>query len=118
MKSHTTTKQFKRKLRHGRVRAIVSGTAKRPRLSIFRSLNHIYAQLIDDTAGKTLASSNSKLLKVTGAKIQSAETLGKDIATKAKGLGIEQVVFDRGGNKYHGRVKAVAESARAAGLIF
>lgn len=111
-------KRNKRQLRHGRVRAVVSGTAARPRLSVFRSASHIYAQLIDDQAGVTLAQASSRELTGKSAKSDVATEVGKSIATKASTKGIKQVVFDRGGYQYHGRVKALAEAAREAGLDF
>ncbi|HMQ01616.1 MAG TPA: 50S ribosomal protein L18 [Candidatus Doudnabacteria bacterium] len=111
-------KQLKHQLRKGRVRSIVSGTINRPRLSVFRSNNQIYAQVIDDETGKTLAASSSLNVKVAGKKLEQAAAIGKDIAAKAHAKGIKTVVFDRGGYKYHGRVKAVADSAREAGLKF
>jgi large subunit ribosomal protein L18 len=107
-----------RTLRRGRVRSRVSGTADRPRLAVFRSNSHMYAQLIDDTVGKTLAHVSSQGLKATGTKTDIALELGKSIAAKALAAKIEAVVFDRGGFRYHGRVKAVAEGARAGGLTF
>lgn len=111
-------KRNKRQLRHGRVRAVVSGNAARPRLSVFRSASHIYAQLIDDQAGVTLAQASSRELTGKSAKSDVATEVGKSIATKASAKGIKQVVFDRGGYQYHGRVKALAEAAREAGLDF
>ncbi len=110
----TTTR---RKSRHLRIRGRVRGTAERPRLFVFRSSKHIYAQLIDDREGKVLASASDLGLKVKG-KMKAAESVGQAIAEKAKAAGIGQVVFDRGGYKYHGRVKAVAEGARTGGLEF
>jgi large subunit ribosomal protein L18 len=104
--------------RHNRVRAIVSGTAEKPRLSVFRSLRGMVAQLVNDEAGKTLCYASSKELKEKKGKVSVAEALGKLIAEKAKTKGIVQIVFDRGGYKYHGRVKALAEGARAGGLEF
>ncbi|MCC7105261.1 MAG: 50S ribosomal protein L18 [Chloroflexi bacterium] len=108
--------------RHRRVRAKVSGTQLRPRLAVFRSLSHIYAQLIDDTTGHTLvaASTLEPALRETlqGPKTERARTVGKTIAERAKEKGIEAVVFDRGGFLYHGRVKALADAAREAGLVF
>ena len=106
--------------RHKRVRAKISGTAARPRLCVFRSLQHIYAQLIDDTKGTTLAAASSleKEFDSYGGNKEAAEKIGKLIAERAKDLGITQVVFDRGGNVYHGRVQALAEGARAGGLQF
>ena len=111
-------KRNKRQLRHGRVRSLVSGDSKRPRLSVFRSANHIYAQLIDDQTGKTLAQASSRELKGKAAKTGSSAEVGKLIAGKAAEQKITDVVFDRGGYKYHGRVKALADGAREAGLKF
>lgn len=112
-----------RKIRHLRVRTKVKGTAERPRLAIFRSLNHIYAQVVDDTAGRTLASVDSRSTDFrgrarSGGNVAAAKIVGELVAEKAKAGGIDQVVFDRGGYRYHGRVKALAEAARAAGLAF
>lgn len=104
---------------HKRIRKKVSGTTERPRLAIFRSLNHIYAQVIDDTNGKTLASASTveKDLKGgTGGNIEAAERVGKAVAERAIKAGISTVVFDRGGYRYHGRVKALTDAARGAGL--
>jgi len=112
-----------RKRRHERIRATVSGTPDKPRLCIFRSLSNIYAQIIDDAGGKTVASASSlgaelkEQLKGKN-KTQVAELIGSELAKGAKEKGISQVVFDRGGYKYHGRVKALAEAARKAGLKF
>jgi large subunit ribosomal protein L18 len=106
-----------RKLRHRRLRGKVKGTAEKPRLFVFRSHKHIYAQLIDDSHGKVLVSASDLGLKVKG-KIAAAEAVGQAVAEKAKSAKLDKVVFDRGGYKYHGRVKAVAEAARSAGLIF
>ena len=103
--------------RHTRVRIKVSGTAARPRLAVFRSNRHIYAQLIDDDAARTLASASDS--EVTGAgdgKIGSAKAVGELLAERAKAAGIERVVFDRGGRLYHGRVAALADGAREKGL--
>jgi large subunit ribosomal protein L18 len=112
-------KQQKRIRRHNRVRSVVNGTADRPRLSVFRSATHIYAQLIDDVAGRTLASASTREVKdATGKKTDKSVTVGTMIGEKAKQAGITQVVFDRGGYKYHGRVKALADAARQAGLQF
>ena len=105
--------------RHARVRAKISGTAECPRLSVFRSNTQIFAQIIDDVKGNTLASSSSVELKIkTGGNASGAALVGKDIAEKAKKLKIKKVVFDRGGYLYHGRVKALAEAARENGLEF
>jgi len=108
---------------HDRVRTRVAGTPERPRLAVYRSLDHIYAQIIDDRAGKTLVSASSvdgeskKSLK-GGGNIAAAKVIGKLVAERAKAAGVNKVVFDRGGYKYHGRVKALADAAREAGLQF
>lgn len=120
--AQTTRKQATR-LRHARIRRRLSGTAERPRLAVFRSNEHIYVQLIDDVAQATLAAASTidKELKgklSNGDNQGSAAEVGKLIAKRAKAKGIAQVVFDRGGNLYHGRVKALAEAAREAGLEF
>jgi len=112
-----------RKRRHVRVRAKVSGTAMRPRLCVFRSLNHIYAQVVDDSVGYTMVSASSLdpeiRDKITGKKkTESAELVGSLVAQRALNKGIKQVAFDRGGYQYHGRVKSLAEAARKAGLDF
>jgi len=112
-----------RKIRHRRVRQKVTGTISRPRLCIFRSLNHIHAQLIDDSVGQTLVSMSTLDAQVRSkadgmVKTKEAEIVGTLIGEKALNKGIKQVVFDRGGYKYHGRVKALAEAARKAGLEF
>ena len=104
---------------HTRIRKKVSGTAERPRLAVFRSLNHIYAQVIDDVSGVTLvaASTTEKDLKgKTGGNIEAAQTVGKAIAERARAAGVSQVVFDRGGYVYHGRVKALLDATREGGL--
>ena len=105
--------------RHKRVRAKVSGTAEAPRLNVFRSNGNIFAQIIDDEKGNTLVSSSTVELKIkNGGNIEAAKMVGKDIAEKAKKKKITTVVFDRGGYQYHGRVEALAEAAREAGLEF
>ena len=106
--------------RHKRVRAHISGTAQRPRLDVFRSAKNIYAQVIDDVAGVTLASaaSNEKDFGIYGGNVEAAKKGGALIAERAKAKGIEEVVFDRGGYLYHGRVEALAEAAREGGLKF
>ena len=106
--------------RHKRVRGKVSGTAERPRLSVFRSENHIYAQIIDDVAGNTLVSASSveKGFEGNGGNVEAAKKVGAKVAERALAKGIEEVVFDRGGNIYHGRVKALADGAREGGLKF
>jgi large subunit ribosomal protein L18 len=104
---------------HARIRAKVAGTAERPRLSVYRSLNHIYAQLIDDAQGVTVASASSMALKLkTGGNIATAKEVGKAIAEQGVSKGVKKVVFDRGGFLYHGRIKALADAAREAGLDF
>ena len=110
-----------RKLRiRRRIRKVSFGTESRPRLSVFRSNKEIYAQLIDDNAGKTIAaaSSRDKGIDIEGTKTEVATAVGKAIAEKAIKAGVEAVAFDRGGNLYHGRVKALADGAREAGLKF
>ena len=112
-----------RVVRHIRVRKKVQGDGARPRLCVFRSLRHIFAQVIDDTTGHTLASASS-LESAAGkgtelaAKLSTSQSVGKLVAERAKEQGIKEVVFDRGGYKYHGRVKALAEGSREAGLVF
>ena len=110
------TKQQQRQKRHNKIRSTLSGTAKKPRLCVFRSLGSIYAQLIDDVAGKTIVSSNSLKSKAKG--VDAAREVGADIAKKALAIKIDTCVFDRGGYLYHGRIKALAEGAREAGLQF
>jgi len=111
-----------RQVRHERVRRGVRGTAERPRLAVFRSLQHIYAQVIDDDKGHTLAAASSSEAGITGeeklTKCALADKVGAIVAQKATAAGVKQVVFDRGGYRYHGRVKALAEGARKAGLDF
>ena len=111
-----------RKIRHQRVRGGLRGTAERPRLAVFRSLQHIYAQVIDDDKGHTLAAASSADAGVAGDEKMSkgaiADKVGTAIATKATEAGVKQVVFDRGGFRYHGRVRALADGARKAGLDF
>jgi large subunit ribosomal protein L18 len=119
--SDTKTKRESRTRRHARVRRKVSGTAERPRLAVYRSNRHIYAQLIDDVAGRTLASASDAEAgagagTTSGAKREAAKAVGTLIARRAKEAGITRVVFDRGGRLYHGRVAAVAEAAREEGL--
>jgi large subunit ribosomal protein L18 len=111
------TRQEKRFRRHLRVRNRVAGTAERPRLVVFRSLKHIYAQLVDDTANRTLATV-SDLGVAQGKKGERAAEVGKLIAERAKSAGVTRVVFDRAGYRYHGRIKAVADGARKGGLEF
>ena len=117
-------KKTRRFRRHVRVRAKIKGTAECPRLNVFRSLTAIYLQLIDDEAGKTLVSAHSKELdkgkkgKAVMKNVESSKALGLMLAEKAKAKGIAKAVFDRGGYRYHGRVKAAAEGAREGGLQF
>ena len=117
------TNKARRVMRHARVRRKIGGTAERPRLSVYRSLNHVYAQVIDDSQGNTLASASSlesavKTQQSDKSKVDVAELVGALISERAKEKGISQVVFDRGGYKYHGRVKALADAARKGGLVF
>jgi large subunit ribosomal protein L18 len=117
------SKDSHRRRIHERVRTRVIGTTERPRLCVYRSLGHIYTQVIDDRTGQTLASASSvdketkKNLK-GGGNIAAAKVIGKAIADRAKAAGVTKIVFDRGGYKYHGRVKALADAAREAGLQF
>ena len=108
---------------HDRIRRKISGNASRPRLCVYRSLKYMYAQVIDDSQGKTLASASTVEKEIRGdlkntGNIEASKLLGKKIAERAKAKGIETVVFDRGGYLYHGRIKAVAEAARESGLKF
>ena len=109
-----------RKVRQARVRKKISGTPERPRLSVFRSLRHIYAQVIDDSSGRTIAAASSQesLDGAAGAKSEVSAVVGKVLAERALAAGVTQVVFDRGGCKYHGRVKALADGSREGGLHF
>ena len=100
------------------IRKKVNGTPERPRLSVRRSLNHIYAQVIDDTSGTTLAEASSVSLKIPGKGIDAAKKVGTELAQRAKSKSVAPVVFDRGGRRYHGRVKALADAAREGGLNF
>lgn len=111
------TRAEQRERRHLRVRKHLAGTPERPRLVVFRSLKHIYAQLVDDTTGRTLITASDQGVPA-GKKAERSVHVGKAIAEKAKAAGISRVVFDRAGYKYHGRVKAVAEGAREGGLEF
>jgi large subunit ribosomal protein L18 len=104
---------------HDRIRTKVQGTSARPRLNVYRSLNHIYAQVIDDAQGVTLVSASTVASKIkTGGNVAAAKEVGKLVAERAKEKGIKKVVFDRGGYLYHGRIKALADAAREAGLEF
>ncbi len=109
-----------RRRRHRRVRGRVRGTAQRPRLCVYRSLRHVYAQLVDDEHGRTLAAAATVegALGATGATQRSAEAVGRTLAERAVAAGVSHAVFDRGGYRYHGRVRALADAARAAGLEF
>ena len=114
-------KAVARKRRHTRVRKKVTGTASRPRLVVSRSTRHLFVQVVDDTAGTTLASASTMeadLRAFDGDKSAKAKKVGELVAARAKSAGVEAVVFDRGGNKYHGRVAALAEGAREGGLAF
>ena len=116
-----TKKSTARKRRHTRVRKRVTGTAARPRLVVSRSTRHLFVQVVDDTAGTTLASASTMeadLRAFDGDKSAKAKKVGELLAERAKSAGVEAVVFDRGGNKYHGRVAALAEGAREGGLAF
>ena len=114
--TRTNKKTIKRNTRHARIRAKISGTALMPRLSVYKSNKYIYAQLIDDEAGKTLAGASS--IKSKGTMMEAAKEVGKEIATLAKKIGISKVAFDRGGFIYTGKIEALASSAREAGLNF
>lgn len=107
-----------RERRVKRVRATLRGTPERPRLSVFRSNKHIYAQVIDDTAGRTLAAASSAAVKAAGKKTEAAKAVGTALAASARASGVTRVVFDRGPYRYHGRVKALADAAREGGLEF
>jgi len=116
-----TTRSASRSKRHERIRLRLAGTSSRPRLAVFRSLNHIYAQVIDDTSGRTLAAASSLdsgLRGAEGTKTADAKRVGQLVAERAKAAGVEKVVFDRAGFQYHGRVRSLAEAAREAGLDF
>ena len=110
-----------RRKRHDRIRLTMVGTAGRPRLAVFRSLNHIYAQVIDDATGRTLVAASTvekELRSSKSTKSEEAASIGKLVAERAKAAGIERVVFDRAGYRYHGRIKSLADAAREAGLDF
>jgi large subunit ribosomal protein L18 len=115
------TRGAARQKRHERIRLRLSGSPERPRLAVFRSLNNIYAQVIDDTTGTTLAAASSlekELKAASQKKTDEAKTVGRLIAQRARSAGIERVVFDRAGFRYHGRIKSLADAAREAGLEF
>ena len=119
----TKERRAARDIRHRRLRRYVRGSAVRPRLAVYRSLQHIYAQLIDDDAGRTVAAVDSRSKEFrerhrSGGNVAAAKAVGELLAQKAKAQGVERVVFDRGGYQYHGRVKALADAARAGGLAF
>ena len=119
--TRVATRGAARRKRHDRIRLHLAGTEARPRLAVFRSLNHIYAQVIDDASGKTLAAASTvekeqRSSKTT--KTEEAAVVGRLIAERAKSAGVERVVFDRAGFRYHGRIKSLAEAAREAGLEF
>ena len=121
MKKIVASRSSSRIKRHERLRLKLAGTQERPRLAIFRSLSHIYAQVIDDNSGSTLAAASSldaSLRAATGTKSDDAKAVGKLVAERAKAAGVDRVVFDRAGFKYHGRVRSLAEAAREAGLDF
>ncbi len=110
-----------RQKRHERIRLRLRGTTERPRLAVFRSLNHIYAQVIDDLSGRTLATASTLEKELRGSKStksEEAQVVGRLVAERAKAAGVGRVVFDRAGFRYHGRIKALAEAAREAGLEF
>ena len=118
---HTAAKKASRLRRQVRVRKKISGSPERPRLVVSKSAKHIYAQVIDDVAGRTLASASTMEAEVRGAdgdKSAKAKQVGAELANRAKAAGVEQVVFDRAGHKYHGRIAALADGAREAGLGF
>jgi large subunit ribosomal protein L18 len=118
MITQTQRNEIRRRI-HLRIREKLSGTGERPRLNVYRSLNHVYVQVIDDQTGKTLVSASSLGMKLkSGGNVAAAKEIGKTVAERAAEKGIKRVVFDRGGYLYHGRVKAVAEAAREAGLEF
>ena len=119
--TQAATRGAARRKRHTRIRLRVEGTGARPRLAVFRSLNHIYAQVIDDASGKTLASASTVEKDLRGAKqskTDEAAVVGRLVAERAKAAGVERVVFDRAGFRYHGRIKSLADAARDAGLDF
>ena len=119
----TQDRRASRDIRKARIRRRVNGSAGRPRLAVFRSLNHIYAQIVDDDAARTLVAADSRSKKFqgqhkSGGNVAAAKAVGSLLAERAKARGIERVIFDRGGYMYHGRVKALADAARAGGLVF
>ena len=111
------SRRHRRRRIHARIRRKVSGTAERPRLAVFRSLNHIYAQVIDDAAGRTLVAAGSREAGISdGGNARGAAVVGEKLAERARAAGIETVVFDRGGAQYHGRIKALADAVREGGV--
>jgi large subunit ribosomal protein L18 len=119
--SQVASRGAARQKRHSRIRLHLAGTADRPRLAVFRSLNHIYAQVIDDASGRTLAAASTVDRELKGSKAtktEEAAVVGRLIAGRAKAAGVERVVFDRAGFRYHGRIKSLADAAREAGLDF
>ena len=114
-----TERNLIRRRVHTRIREKLAGTSERPRLNVYRSLNHIYAQVIDDAQGVTVASASTMAAKIkTGGNVAAAKEIGKLVAEQALAKGVKKVVFDRGGYLYHGRIKALADAAREAGLEF
>jgi large subunit ribosomal protein L18 len=119
--TQVATRGAARRKRHERIRLRLAGTDARPRLAVFRSLNHIYAQVIDDASGRTLAAASTADKALKGAKstkTEEAAVVGRLVAERAKAAGVERVVFDRAGFRYHGRIKSLADAAREAGLEF
>jgi large subunit ribosomal protein L18 len=119
--TQVATRGAARRKRHERIRLHLAGSEMRPRLAVFRSLNHIYAQVIDDVSGKTLAAASTADKELKGSKATKSEEaaiVGKLVAERAKAAGVERVVFDRAGFRYHGRIKSLADAAREAGLEF
>ena len=119
--TRVATRGAARRKRHERIRLHLAGTQDRPRLAVFRSLNHIYAQVIDDASGRTLAAASTVEKELKGSsstKTEEAAVVGRLLAERAKAAGIERVVFDRAGFRYHGRIKSLADAAREAGLDF
>jgi large subunit ribosomal protein L18 len=113
----TPSRDALRRKRHDRLRLSISGSTERPRLSVFRSAKYIYAQVIDDTTGRTLAAASSRETGIDGAtKVEAARSVGRTLAERAKAAGVSSVVLDRGGYQYHGRVRSLAEGAREGGL--
>jgi large subunit ribosomal protein L18 len=119
--TQVATRGAARRKRHDRIRLSLAGSGERPRLAVFRSLNHIYAQVIDDASGRTLAAASTvekELKGATSTKTEEAAVVGRRVAARAKAAGVERVVFDRAGFRYHGRIKSLADAAREAGLDF